>query len=60
MTRDVISKIGNPFFTTKTAGTGLGVSLIKEIVEAHKGKIKYESEYGCGTKVILRLPLYEH
>ena len=59
MTKDILSKIGNPFFTTKKKGTGLGVSLVYEIVEAHHGKIEYDSQYGKGTKVTLKLPLYE-
>jgi len=59
MTKEIISKMGNPFFTTKRRGTGLGVSLIYEIMSAHHGKIEYESEYGKGTKVTLRFPLYE-
>ena len=59
MNKDVLSKMKNPFFTTKKRGSGLGVSLIYEIIEAHKGKIEYLSEYGLGTKVIIQLPLYE-
>jgi len=59
MTKDVLSKIKEPFYTTKKRGSGLGVSLIYEIVEAHNGKIEYESDYGRGTKVILEMPLYE-
>ena len=59
MTKDVLSKIKEPFYTTKKRGSGLGVSLIYEIVEAHNGKIEYESDYGKGTKVILEMPLYE-
>ena len=55
----IISKIRNPFFTTKKGGTGLGVSLIYEIIEAHKGTIKYESSYGSGTIVKLEFPLFE-
>ena len=48
-----------PFFTTKKRGSGLGVSLVYEIIEAHNGKIEYESECGKGTRVILQFPLYE-
>lgn len=59
MTKDVLSKIKEPFYTTKKRGSGLGVSLIYEIVEAHNGKIEYESDYGKGTKVVLEMPLYE-
>ena len=59
MSKEVLSKIKTPFFTTKKRGSGLGVSLIYEIVEAHKGKIEYESELGKGTKVMLQFPLYE-
>ena len=59
MDKDTLSKMKNPFFTTKKRGSGLGVSLIYEIVEAHSGKVEYLSEYGNGTKVILKLPIYE-
>jgi signal transduction histidine kinase len=48
--------ISKPFFTTKKTGTGLGVSLSNEIILAHGGTMKYESEYGIGTKVIIKLP----
>lgn len=59
MTKEVLSKIKEPFFTTKKRGSGLGVSLVYEIIEAHNGKIEYESECGKGTRVILQFPLYE-
>ncbi len=59
MNKEVLSKMKNPFFTTKKRGSGLGVSLIYEIVEAHSGKIEYLSEYGSGTRVIIQIPLYE-
>ena len=59
MTKETLSKIKEPFFTTKKRGSGLGVSLIHEIVEAHGGKVDYISEYGKGTKVIIQLPTYE-
>ena len=59
MTEDVLDKIKDPFFTTKKRGSGLGVALIYEIIEAHNGSINYESEYNVGTKVTITLPLYE-
>ncbi|MBE6139641.1 MAG: HAMP domain-containing histidine kinase [Firmicutes bacterium] len=59
MNEEVLANMKKPFYTTKKRGSGLGVSLIYEIVEAHNGKIEYTSEYGKGTKVILQLPLYE-
>ena len=59
MDKEVLSKMKQPFFTTKKRGSGLGVSLIYEIVEAHNGEIKYKSEYGKGTKVTIKIPLYE-
>ena len=40
-------KLFRPFFTTKTTGTGLGLSMSKKIVEAHKGSISAESSGGC-------------
>lgn len=54
----VLSKISEPFYTTKPNGTGLGVLLSNEIISAHKGSIEYESEEGVGTMVVITLPLY--
>ncbi len=59
MNKEVLTNIKKPFYTTKKRGSGLGVSLIYEIVEAHSGKIQYSSEYGKGTKVTIQLPIYE-
>ncbi len=60
ITKDVLDKIGEPFFTTKTNGTGLGVSLSKEIVEAHDGKMKYESIPNEYTRVTLTFPILKY
>ena len=57
MDKDVLEQVTDLFFTTKKNGTGLGTSLSKEIVELHGGKIKYLSEVGIGTTVIINLPL---
>lgn len=54
----VLSRISEPFYTTKPNGTGLGVLLSNEIISAHKGSIEYESEEGVGTMVVITLPLY--
>ena len=59
ISKDVINKIKEPFYTTKSRGSGLGVSLIYEIIEAHKGSVVYKSDYNVGTKVIIKLPIYE-
>lgn len=57
ITKDVMQKIQEPFFTTKTNGTGLGVSLSREIIKAHDGQIVYESEPYQGTTVKIWLPI---
>lgn len=54
-----LKRISEPFFTTKKRGTGLGVSLSYEIIEAHDGNISYESNYGEYTLVTIDLPLCE-
>jgi signal transduction histidine kinase len=51
-----LEKIGEPFFTTKEKGIGLGTTIAYKIIEQHKGNIQYESEIGKGTKVHVRLP----
>ncbi|MBR1377298.1 MAG: HAMP domain-containing histidine kinase [Bacilli bacterium] len=50
-------KVGEPFFTTKKDGTGLGVYLSKEIINAHNGKMIYESTPNNGTIVYVELDL---
>jgi signal transduction histidine kinase len=51
-----IGKIFEPGFTTKAAGTGLGLSSVKKIVEEHRGQISIASGPGQGTTVIIRFP----
>jgi len=54
--KENISNIFNNFYTTKTYGTGLGLSYSKEIINLHQGTIKYYSKYQKGTKVVITLP----
>jgi two-component system NtrC family sensor kinase len=56
---DHLSKILDPFFTTKEKGTGLGLSVVYGIVERHKGKLDIQSQVGKGTRVTIRLPIVE-
>ncbi len=49
-------KIFNPFFTTKEKGSGLGLPIVKSIIDSHQGEIRVESEAGRGTAVIITLP----
>jgi signal transduction histidine kinase len=57
ITDDVASRIWMPFFTTKAKGIGLGLSVSKRIVEAHKGHISYETEIEKGTTLTATIPL---
>ncbi len=52
-----IGAIFKPFFTTKQAGTGLGMAIIQKIIEEHQGQVGVESQSGQGTKFTLFLPL---
>ena len=56
---ELLSKIFEPYFTTKRHGTGLGLTNVARIIEAHNGNINIESEYTKGTKVIIKLPLMQ-
>lgn len=60
---ETLRRIFEPFFTTKTGpdasglgGTGLGLSVCREIIESHKGRLRVESRLGRGTTFTLRLP----
>lgn len=57
MSEETVKKIGEPFFTTKAKGMGVGFSICKRIVEAHQGRIEVESAPGKGTKIAVFLPL---
>ena len=59
MDKDTLDNVSKMFFTTKKKGSGLGVSLSKEIIEQHKGSIVYNSVKGEGTRVIVTLPKEE-
>jgi len=51
-----VEKIWRPFFTTKTRGTGLGLPIVKKIVEAHGGRIWCESEPKKRTSFFVEIP----
>jgi two-component system sensor histidine kinase HydH len=57
ISRENLSKIFDPFFSTKKKGTGLGLAITAKIIEAHKGEITVESEEGKGTTFRIFLPL---
>ena len=60
ISKENMKKISEPFFTTKQNGTGLGVLLSKEIINAHNGKIEYKSKENEGTIVVITLPIIEY
>jgi two-component system sensor histidine kinase HydH len=54
---DDVSKVFDPYFTTKSKGTGLGLAIVHKIVEAHNGEIKIRSTPGKGTVFTLLIPV---
>ncbi|KPX43919.1 ATP-binding protein [Pseudomonas syringae pv. tagetis] len=52
-----LARIGEPFFTTKTTGTGLGLAVVTAVSRAHQGRVDYLSRVGRGTCAIVSLPL---
>ncbi|MBI5874390.1 MAG: HAMP domain-containing protein [Deltaproteobacteria bacterium] len=50
-------KVFEPYFTTKTAGIGLGLALTKRVIEEHSGRIEIENGLGKGAVVFIKLPI---
>lgn len=54
-----IEDIFEPFYTTKPSGTGLGLTIVKAIIENHNGRIQIHSEPGVGTEIEVFFPEYK-
>ncbi|WP_059040466.1 ATP-binding protein [Paenibacillus rubinfantis] len=54
--KDRLQKLGEPFYTNKEKGTGLGLMISQRIIEGHRGTLKIDSELGRGTAVTITLP----
>lgn len=57
--KELLNKIGQPFYTSKEKGTGLGLTICFKIIENHKGKIHITSEAGVGSTFEIKLPLFK-
>jgi signal transduction histidine kinase len=54
-----LSRVFEPYFTTKSSGTGLGLLIVRRIVREHGGELSIESNEGEGLKLTIRLPYIE-
>jgi PAS domain S-box-containing protein len=54
---DVAAKVFDPFFTTKAQGSGLGLAVVRKIVDAHDGRLDLETAQGQGTTIRVTLPV---
>ncbi|MDQ3204792.1 MAG: ATP-binding protein, partial [Pseudomonadota bacterium] len=55
---EILARLGEPFFTTKTTGTGLGLTVVKAVARAHQGELQMRSRPGRGTCAQVILPLF--
>jgi signal transduction histidine kinase len=56
MTEETQARIFDPFFTTKPDGTGLGMSIVRSVVDRHGGRLGVASAFGRGTRITVWLP----
>ncbi len=59
MNDEQLQKLFDPFFSTKEKGTGLGLTICRNVIDLHKGKIEVESTLGRGTTFIIKLPVVD-
>jgi signal transduction histidine kinase len=59
MSAENLSRVFEPYFTTKPSGTGLGLLIVRRIVREHGGELSIESGQGKGLTVTIRLPYIE-
>ena len=59
MPPDNLSRVFEPYFTTKPSGTGLGLLIVRRIVREHGGELSIESRQGKGLTLTIRLPYIE-
>ena len=55
---DILPKLTQPFFTTKSSGNGLGLAITRRIIEAHGGTLHFASTAEAGTTVTVQLPIH--
>ncbi len=56
MTKEQLARLGQPYYSLKEKGTGLGLMVTYRILQAHNGTLEYSSESGKGTEAIITLP----
>ncbi|MZQ81441.1 PAS domain S-box protein [Paenibacillus sp. 5J-6] len=57
ISEDKLTQLGEPFFTTKVNGTGLGLMVCKRIIHSHNGELSIQSKINHGTTVHIELPI---
>jgi two-component system, sporulation sensor kinase E len=60
ISKERLEKIGEPFYSSKEKGTGLGLTVSFKIVELHKGTIRFDSQKNHGTSVHIQLPIAQN
>ncbi|AWE06484.1 PAS domain-containing sensor histidine kinase [Lysinibacillus sp. 2017] len=56
----VLERVFEPFYTTKSKGTGLGMMIINKVIQDHQGTIKIKSKQNMGTEILLSFPVEQH
>lgn len=54
---EILPRVFEPLYSTKSFGTGLGLPAVKQIVEQHGGDVRFENTPGQGARIVMRLPL---